>query len=131
VEIDRYKITIYSENPDKLQEFYRDILGFSFDRKMDMPDDYGYVFKLADNFELYISYHSEVKGINKDKYRHIFDFRVSQVDAFFEEILQRCPDLDVVAKPFDAPCSRVVTFSDPEGNCWQISERSSSADCEI
>lgn len=131
MKIDRYKITIYSKNPDQLQEFYREVMGFSFDRKMDLPDDYGYVFKLADNLELYISYHSEVEGANKDMFRHIFDFRVGDVDKTFSEILSRYPNLKIIAKPFDAPCSRVATFADPEGNCWQISQRASSLDCEI
>jgi predicted enzyme related to lactoylglutathione lyase len=101
-----------------------------FDRKIDVPDDYGYVFLLSPNFEVFIAKHSEISGKTKEKVRHIFDLQVADVEKEFKTILARYPNLDVVAAPFQAPCSIVATFSDPEGNCWQLSERAREDSCE-
>jgi predicted enzyme related to lactoylglutathione lyase len=128
--ISRYRISIYSEDPDTLQNFYRAVLCLPFDRKIDVPDDYGYVFLLSANFEVFIAKHSEITGKTKEKVRHIFDLQVADVEKEFKTILTRYPNLDVVAAPFQAPCSIVATFADPEGNCWQLSERSREDSCE-
>lgn len=132
IEYSRYRISIYSENPDELQKFYKDVLGFTFDRIVNMPNDYGYVFKLMDNFEVFIARHSEVSGKAKEPVRHIFDLKVYDVTKRFNEIKALYPELNVIAAPFQAPCSIVATFTDPEGNCWQFSENSKPSDhCEV
>ena len=40
-----YRILIFSENPDKLMKFYRDTLGMKLEKKLDIPNDYGYMFQ--------------------------------------------------------------------------------------
>ena len=37
----KYRILIYSENPDKLVEFYKEVLGFKQVDKLNIPGDYG------------------------------------------------------------------------------------------
>lgn len=118
----RYRINIYSEDPDTLQAFYTDVMSLPFDRKIDVPDDYGYVFKLGEGIELFVAHHSEVKGKVTDSFRHIFDLQVPSVKDAFDALIERKPDVQIIAAPFQAPCSMVATFADPEGNVWQFSE---------
>ncbi len=109
--------------------FYRDVLKFAYDRKVDVPDDYGFFFKISDALELFIGKHSKVFGKNPQPIRHIFDLQVEDVKGEFEKI-KKSKSLVVIAPPFQAPCSLVATFTDPEGNCWQFSEATSET-CEF
>lgn len=118
----RYRISIYSSNPDELEKFYRNVLLLKLICKIDVPNDYGYVFQLGESIEVFVAKHSQVKGNVKESFRHIFDIRVDNVKVRFSEILARFPKLNVIASPYQAPCSMVATFADPEGNCWQLSE---------
>lgn len=117
----RFKVTIYSENPDELEKFYSQTLGLELDRKMELENDYGYVFKLGDHLELFIAKHSEIHGQNREVVRHIFDLKVDSVSEWFLRV-KDVPGVQIIADPFQAPCSVVATFTDPEGNCWQFSE---------
>ncbi len=119
--VQRFKYLIFSENPDTLLKFYTDGLGFEVERKVEEPLDYGYFIRLSARLQLFIGRHSEILGQNKDSLRHIFDLCVDSVNQTWEKI-KDTPGLQVIAEPFDAPCSRVATFADPEGNTWQISE---------
>lgn len=121
MEVLKYKIAIFSEDPDALMAFYRDVLKFEYDRKVDVVDDYGYFFNLGSNLELFVGKHSDISGRNPQPVRHIFDLQVKSVDEEYDKI-KDFPGITIVAPPFEAPCSRVATFADPEGNCWQFSE---------
>jgi predicted enzyme related to lactoylglutathione lyase len=121
MKVQRYKISIYSNNPDELHKFYRDVMEFKFVRKLDIPDDYGYFFELSSNLELFIGKHSEINGPNREPVRHMFDLKVASVKEEFDKI-KNDPGIKIIANPFQAPCSQVATFTDPDGNCWQFSE---------
>lgn len=123
MKISRYRICIFSEDPDSLQEFYRVALELPLNRKMDITDDYGYVFDLGPQIELYIARHSDIHGNNPETVRHIFDLQVNSVSDQFDKI-KKYLGITVIAAPYQAPCSIVATFTDPEGNCWQLSENS-------
>jgi len=125
--ISNYRILIWSENPDKLQTFYRDVLELEPFIKLELPDDYGYAFKIGDtDLLLWIGRHSEISGKNKDPYRHIFNLYVDDVQVWYEK-LKRRDDVTIVQKPVVTPPTRgtddekfVFTFLDPEGNCLQF-----------
>lgn len=122
-----YRILIWSENPDKLQEFYRNALELEPFIKLDIPDDYGHAFKIGDSgLLLWIGKHSEVIGINKDPKRHIFNLYVSDVQEWYKKLKDR-KDITVIQEPMVTPPTRdkddkkyVFTFLDPEGNCLQF-----------
>lgn len=125
--IEGYRILIWSENPDKLQEFYRDVLELEQFIKLDIPDDYGYAFKVGEGgLLLWIGKHSEIKGKNKDPMRHMFNLYVDDVQAWYEKI-KDVKGVDIVQEPMVTPPTRdkenkkyVCTFLDPEGNCLQF-----------
>lgn len=125
--ITSYRILIWSENPDKLASFYRDNLGLEQVIKLELPDDYGYAFKIGDSgLLIWLGKHSEITGYNKEPVRHMFNLYVSDVFEWYEKIKQ-VPEVKILQEPMVTPPTRnqeikkyVCTFLDPEGNCFQF-----------
>lgn len=123
-----YRILIYSENPDKLMKFYRDILKLKLDSKLDIPNDYGYRFVVNGEVKLWIGKHSEIKGKAKEPFRHIFNLYCDSVNKWYKNIKDK-KEVTIILKPSPAPFATkenpvyVCTFLDPEGNCWQFMGR--------
>jgi len=120
-----YRILIFSENPDKLMKFYRDTLGMKLEKKLDIPNDYGYMFMVTDKLRLWIARHSQVKGKNKDYFHHIFNLYVDSVNQWYNKV-KKNPEVKIICKPEKTPFYSkdrpfyVSTFLDPEDNCWQF-----------
>ena len=95
-----YQLLIWSENPDKLQEFYREVLELEPIAKLTLPDDYGYGFKVGEQMKLWIGKHSEVNGKNKDPHRFIVQLYVEDVLSWFEKTKDK---VKVIAEPFETP----------------------------
>lgn len=119
-----YQLLIWSEDPDSLQEFYRDILEMEPIARLTLPDDYGYGFRVGDEHKLWIGKHSEVKGKSNDPFRFIVQLYVEDVHAWYERIKEK---VEVIAEPFETPPTRgeeepryCFTFADPEGNLLQL-----------
>ncbi len=125
--ITSYRILIWSENPDKLQKFYKEVLELEPALKLELPDDYGYAFKVGDTgLLIWIGKHSKIKGKNTEPLRHMFNLYVDDVHAWYEKIKKR-EDVEIIQEPMVTPPTRgneiekyVCTFLDPEGNCLQF-----------
>ncbi len=121
----KYRILIYSENPDKLMEFYRDVLELQLEQKLDIPNDYGYRFVINGEMQLWIGKHSEVKSKNTEPFRHIFNLYPTSVTEWYNKI-KDAPGVTIICEPQETPFSTpenptyVSTFLDPENNCWQF-----------
>ncbi len=121
-----YRILIYSENPDTLMPFYRDVLGFELLNHLDIPGDYGYMMHVVGDLNVWLGKHSEVKGKAKENFRHLFNLYPEEGVMHWYEKIKDLPEVTIVAKPFLAPFSTpdnqvyFCTFLDPEGNCWQF-----------
>lgn len=122
----KYRILIYSENPDELMTFYRDVLELELIDQLTLDNDYGYMFKVAGDFQLWIGKHSEIKAQAKENFRHLFNLYPEEgVDYWYNKI-KDSPQVKIIAEPFLAPFSTkdhkvwFCTFLDPEGNCWQF-----------
>jgi len=120
-----YRILIFSQNPDKLMKFYRDILGLKLEKKLDIPNDYGYMFDVEGKMKLWIGKHSEIKGKTKESFRHIFNLFTDEVQKWYE-MVKDAKGVEIILKPSLTPFATkedpvyVCTFLDPEGNCWQF-----------
>ncbi len=121
-----YRILIWSEKPDRLAKFYGEVLGLHQTMKLELPDDYGYAFKVGESLMIWIGKHSEIKGRNKEPFRHIFNLYVDDVFDWYEKLKNR-KEIQIIARPFITPPSRgaekkryCFTFLDPEGNCLQF-----------
>ena len=122
----KYRILIFSQNPDKLMPFYRDVLGLEFLEKLDIPGDYGYMLRVSGDLWLWLGKHSKVKGKAKENFRHLFNLYPDEGVDYWYNKLKKIKNATIVAKPFLAPFSTpknqvwFCTFLDPEGNCWQF-----------
>lgn len=121
----KYRLLIYSEQPDELMKFYQDVLGLTLEKKLDIPNDYGYRFAVNGDMKLWIGYHSGIKGKAKEPFRHIVNLYVDSVSEWYEKIKDKL-GVTIVSEPEEAPFSTpdepvwVSTFLDPEDNCWQF-----------
>ncbi len=122
----KYRILIYSENPDVLMTFYRDVLELKLINELKLPDDYGYMLQVVDDYQIWIGKHSEIKGKAQEPFRHLFNLYPEEGVHYWYNKIKENPTVTIVAKPFLAPFSTqenqvwFCTFLDPEGNCWQF-----------
>lgn len=118
-----YRILIFTEDPDTLMPFYRDILEMEVEKKLDIPNDYGYMMVVNKDLRVWIGKHSNVKGKNQEKFRHIFNLYVESVSDWYTKVKNKVTIISKPAlTPFATPENQVFvcTFLDPEDNCWQF-----------
>lgn len=124
-------ILIWSENPDKLKDFYKDVLELELNEKVDIPEkngiaaDYGYEFILTEKGDkVWIGRHLEVKGQSKEPVRIMHNLVTDDVQKWYEKV--RDAGCKILCEPTKTPFYSdelpwyVSTFQDPEGNAWQF-----------
>ena len=114
-------ILIWSQDFQKLADWYQDIFGFKVVEELDHPKDTGVLFEISPGSPwLWIGQHSKVRAQNPDPNRHMINFDVDSVQKAFEYLKEK--GVKVVAKPFKAPTfdKYFATFKDPEANTFQI-----------
>lgn len=123
--VKKYRIALFSENPDTLFSFYTKILGLTPVVKVDRDDDYGYGIEAAPGYKLWIARHSKVRGKSVESFRIMLSLYVDDINSYFERVRQF--DKDLIIKEPILTCSNIVgeerwagAFLDPDGNCLQI-----------
>jgi len=113
-------VLIWSEDPDKLLPFYRDILGLKVQLTMNHPKDTGTLFQFETGPQFWIGKHSEVHGKNQEPARHMTNFLVASVKDTYEKL--KAKGVHFTVEPFEAPTggSWFATFEDPDGNLLQL-----------
>ncbi len=130
---------IWSETPDKLMEFYRDVLELELVDKVDikakdgLEKDYGYMFQLTPTAKFFIGHHGDIKGsaTYPEQVRVMHNLYTDDVQEWYEKIEKATKDpkwegCKILLKPIKTPFYSdelpwyVSTFIDPEGNCWQF-----------
>lgn len=124
-------IIIWSENPDELMKFYRDVLTLKLTEKVDIKAkdgiaaDYGYEFILTEkNDYVWIGYHSEIKGKSKEPVRVMHNLYTDDVQLWYEKV--KAAGCKILCEPTKTPFYKperpwyVSTFLDPDGNAWQF-----------
>jgi predicted enzyme related to lactoylglutathione lyase len=121
-----YKFFIFTEDPDELVKFYTEALGWGIVRKLEYDLDYGYTLEISPGgMQVWLAQHSEVKGSNKDPYRHLMNLYTDKLEYYLERV-RSYPGAKVIAEPFSMgeiiPGEKrwCCTVLDPEGNCLQF-----------
>lgn len=124
------RILIWSENPDELMKFYRDILELELEEKTDIPEkdgisaDYGYMFFISPQDKVWIGRHSEIKGKSKEPVRIMHNLYTDEVQKWYEKV--KAAGCEIICEPIKTPFYSeelpwyVSTFLDPDGNSWQF-----------
>src|SRR3989344_352893 len=96
-----------------LADFYRKILR----KAPDMQEGKWYGWQAGSSY-FSIGEHSKVKGKAKEPARIIFNFETKEVKKEFARIKKL--GAKVIAEPYEMGGSWIATFTDPEGNYFQI-----------
>ena len=108
-----HSVLIWSEDPNRLVPFYRDVLGL----KVEMEGEFA-VFSL-DGAGLAIGKHSDVRGRSRDPNRVMIDFQVADCQAEYDRLRQR--GVEFVRPPSkEGDGLTIATFLDPDGNVLQL-----------
>ncbi len=112
-------VIIWSSDHKKLAQWYEEKLGLQRFGEVNHPQDQCIGFKLGD-IELWIGYHDQIKGKNKDKYRIMHNFVVDSVSEVYQKLIKN--GVKFIAKPFKAPTfdKYFATFEDLDGNIMQL-----------
>ncbi|MCA9391619.1 VOC family protein [candidate division WWE3 bacterium] len=112
-------ILIWSEDYEKLADWYKDKLGLTEIEQIHHPEDTGVGLSVG-GFYLWIGKHSEVHGQAKDAHRIMFNISVDSVKETHEVLVNN--DVECIAAPFKAPTfdKYFATFKDLDGNIFQI-----------
>lgn len=120
----RYRLFIFSEDPDKLVAFYRDVLDMKILSKLELPDDYGYSVEVAPGYTLWIAKHSEVNGKSTETVRTMLNIYCDEIEKYYQKVkdsgveIRQEPILGVKFNPNEE--RYIFTFHDPDGNCVQM-----------
>lgn len=123
--IGKYKVFIFTENPEKLVKFYTEILGFKVVKELHLPKDWGYTVEAEEDCRLWIAKHSEVKGYNKEPVGHIINFYTDDIKGIYKKV-KAVPGVKIIQKPISMSeinpeeTRQVFTMLDPDGNCLQF-----------
>lgn len=112
-------VLIWSEDYRALADWYQDKLGFKISKELNHPLDTGVLFQIGDT-QLWIGQHSEVKGKNQDRARHMFNLDVDSIEESYK--LLKGKGVEFIAAPFKAPTMDYyfATFVDLDNNIVQL-----------
>lgn len=112
-------VIIWSENYEKLVDWYANVLGFTIRERLTLPDDTCTGFDFGDTY-FSIGRHDKVRGVNHDSYRIMIGFNVDSVNEIYDELKNK--PVKIIAKPFESPQGGYwcMTIADPEENILQF-----------
>lgn len=112
-------VLIWSEDYKALADWYQDKLGLKAAKELNHPQDTGVLFQIGDT-QLWIGWHSEVKGKNKDGVRHMFNLDADSVEEAYNYLKEK--GVEFIAAPFKAPTMDFyfATFVDLDNNIVQL-----------
>jgi len=116
MEVQEISIQLASDNPKRMLEFYRDIVGLPVVN--DMGD---HALQLGPGAVLFLVDHSEVRGSNANPARAIIDLHVNDLDAQ-QARLESAGVKFLRSKGVEYWGGVTSTFEDPDGNRIQMIE---------
>lgn len=112
-------LSIWSEDPEMLGQWYLNLFGEKESLRLNEPDDTGLGFEVG-GLLIWFGFHSEVKGSSKDPFRYILEFRVDDLKAMYDKLLEmKAPIIREPEFVKTVDCY-VITASDPDGNTIQF-----------
>lgn len=114
-------ILLSSNQPRKLAEFYRDKVVLKLTTEMEIGDkgEEAFSFEKLGGANLYIIYHSKVKGKNTQKSRIMFNFEVDNIEKEVKRLekakVKKVQDIYHVQD-----YGYIATFEDIDGNYFQL-----------
>lgn len=113
MEVNNFHIQITSENPERLQAFYRDTVGLP-----GVPEMGDGAFAVG-GANLFVTDHSETKGGTKEPQRMLVDLVVADLKA--EQTRLEGQGVEFIRREGKEEWGGIIsTFRDPDGNYCQL-----------
>ena len=107
-------LTIWTDDVETLVRFYRDTL------RLNLRDyKQGWANFAWGEMRLNLGLHDRVKGKARDPHRIMVSFRVSDIDAEYQRLMEKDVEFIRVPEP-EHWGGKVATFLDPDGNVLQL-----------
>ena len=115
MKLDQFALNITSQDPERLNAFYRDVIGLEKNTEM---GDHAYVMGGA---TLFIDGHERTKGPAQEPHRYLLDFFVADIEA--EQARLAAAGVRFIRDKGREDWGGVIsTFEDPDGNYVQLIE---------
>ena len=113
-------ILLFSQNPRKLAQFYRDKVGLKITAEMEMGEKSEEAFEFAiKGCSLYIAPHSKVKGKRTQPERMMFNLEVADIEKAVKDLKKK--KVKVIQDIYHiGNYGYVATFADVDGNYFQL-----------
>lgn len=115
------EVTLFTENTEKLADFYTKVVGLKLTGEFEMGDDDQsvYMYEMKDGAGLAIVHHSKVKGKNKTPERIIFNLEVSNIQDEVKKVKKAGAKLTQDVYHVEG-YGYIATFEDVDGNYFQL-----------
>ncbi len=118
MDVEHFVVNVNSAAPEKLIEFYRDVVGLTVNAEMGPG---AFMAGSASFIALIIEGHDDVQGPTKEPSRVLLNFFVS--DLASEESRLKSAGVNFTMDATKEPgFGTVATFTDPDGNLCQLME---------
>ena len=114
-------VTVWTDDLERLVEFYRDTLGLAL-----RGSHHGWANFAFGEMRLNLGLHDQVHGPSKDPYRVMLSFCVDNIQSEYGRLSEQGVEFIRVPEKEDWG-GMVATFLDPDGNVLQLLEKSDSA----
>ena len=115
-------ILLYSEDPKKLADFYKDKVGLELGETGEYGEDKKdvfYGFKVGDSKLFAVLHHSKITGKNKQPERYMINFEVKNIEEAVEKLKKN--KVKMVADIYHVEdYGKIATFEDIDGNYFQL-----------
>ena len=115
MKLDQFALNITSQDPERLNTFYRDVIGLEKNPEM---GDHAYVMGGA---TLFIDGHERTMGPAQEPHRYLLDFFVEDIEAE-QKRLESAGVRFIRDKGREYWGGVISTFEDPDGNYVQLIE---------
>ena len=113
MQLESFAMNLTSEQPERLFEFYRDIVGLRL-----RPEMGDHAFVLGDA-TLFVDGHSDTSGKAREPQRVLIDFFVPDIEA--EQARLEAAGVEFVRREGKEYWGGIIsTFADPDGNYCQL-----------
>ncbi len=114
-------VLLFSQNPRKLADFYKDKVGLKLSMEMEIGErgEKAFSFDMKGSANLYITHHAKVKGKNAQPERIMFNLEVDDIEKEVKRLkkagVKLIKDIYHVQE-----YGMIATFEDVDGNYFQL-----------
>ena len=113
-------VLLFSQNPRKLADFYREKVGLKQTMEMEIGEgEEAFSFDMKGSANLYIAHHSKVKGKNNQPERTMFNLEVDDIEKEVKRLKDK--DVKLIQDIYHVEnYGMIATFEDVDGNYFQF-----------